>query len=202
MSRKLPPNLNLKIFRGNQAKVIFEDLAWLRIQIFKSYPYLYLGETNYEKKYLERYFNSPSFFVAAIYEQNQIIGATTALKLSEESEDIKSPIGKANFDIESFFYFGESLLLEKYRGLGIGHLFFDLREQHALQFSEVKSTLFCSVVRNENHPLKPKSYVPHNPFWHKRGYQPLNIFCELSWKDIDENFETAKPLQFWKKDWL
>lgn len=202
MSPKLPGNLQLKKYTGAQARVLFKDLAWLRIEIFKSYPYLYLGETTYEQKYLERYFHSPSFFVAALYDQEQIVGATTALKLSEESDDIKKPLQEASLDIDSLFYFGESLLLDKYRGKGIGHLFFDLREQYALQFAGIKSTLFCSVVRQENHPLRPQSYIPHDLFWTKRGYHPLNIFCELGWKDIGEEKETLKSLQFWKKDWL
>lgn len=201
MFPNIPQNLELKTFIGNQARVIFNDLAWLRIQIFKSFPYLYLGEIDYEKKYLERYFQASSFFVAALYDRSQIIGATTAIALNEESEEIRLPLTRAGFDTHECFYFGESLLLESYRGLGLGHVFFDLREQHALQKSEIRTTFFCSVIRPKNHPLKPTTYVPLDAFWKKRNYQPLNVFCEMSWTDLDQAVETSKSLQFWKKDW-
>lgn len=201
MSLKLPDNIVLKTFLGSEAREIFLDLAWLRIEVFKAFPYLYLGEFEYEKKYLERYFNSKSFFLAALYDDNKIIGATTALKLNEESDDIKSPLIKANINPQTCFYFGESLLLENYRGKGLGNIFFDLRERYALAYSETQSTLFCSVIRPDTHHLKPKNYHPLNQFWNKRGYQPQPLFCEMSWKDIDQPNETVKSLQFWKKDW-
>lgn len=201
MFPNIPNHLELKTFTGNQARDIFNDLAWLRIQIFKSFPYLYQGELTYEKKYLERYFQSSSFFVAALYDNSQIIGATTAIGLSEESEEIKTPLIKAGFNPQECFYFGESLLLESYRGQGLGHLFFNLREQHALLRSEIKTTFFCSVIRPHNHTLRPATYLPLDAFWHKRGYQPLDVFCEMSWKDLDQTQETTKSLQFWKKDW-
>lgn len=201
MFPNIPNHLELKTFTGNEARVIFNDLAWLRIQIFKSFPYLYLGELAYEKKYLERYFQSSSFFVAALYDKSQIIGATTAIGLREESDEIKLPLVKAGFNPSECFYFGESLLLESYRGLGLGHLFFNLREQQALLNPETKTTLFCSVIRPQTHALRPANYLPLDSFWHKRGYHPLDIFCEMSWKDLDQTKETTKLLQFWKKDW-
>lgn len=201
MFPNIPNNIELKTFTGNHARAIFNDLAWLRIQIFKSFPYLYLGELAYEEKYLERYFQSSSFFVAALYDKSQIIGATTAIGLTEESEEIKLPLIKSGFNPLECFYFGESLLLEPYRGLGLGHLFFNLREQQALLNPEIRTTLFCSVIRSTNHPSRPANYLSHDIFWKKRGYQPLNTFCEMSWKDLDQTEETIKSLQFWKKDW-
>ena len=58
---------------------------------------------------------------------------------------------------------------------------------------------FCRVLRPDDHPLKPKDYVPLDGFWTKRGYKPVDIFAEFVWKDIDQPHETPKRLQFWMK---
>lgn len=201
LSLKGSGTIQLRTFHASEAKEVFEDLADLRIEIFKSFPYLYLGERDYEKKYLERYFLSTSFFLAALYDKDQMVGATTAIKLSEETDEIKAPWLAAKCKIENCFYFGESLLLENYRGQGYGNLFFDLREQHALKDTTIESTLFCSVVRPMTHPLKPKNYLPHDAFWLRRGYTPQQVFCSMTWQDTDQKTPTEKNMQFWKKDW-
>ena len=35
------------------------DLARLRIEVFREFPYLYDGAEDYERKYLQTYINSP-----------------------------------------------------------------------------------------------------------------------------------------------
>ena len=94
----------------------------------------------------------------------------------------------------------ESVLLNTYRGSGIGHRFFDLREKHARALGSSK-VAFCAVQRPVDHPLRPTEYRPLDAFWEKRGYRPIsNAIAHFSWKDIDVAHETSKPLQFWARD--
>ncbi len=99
----------------------------------------------------------------------------------------------AGFDIASIFYCGELVLDPAYRGHGLGHRFFDLREAHARALGGFHSITFCAVVRPPDHPLRPAEYRPLDAFWRKRGYAPVDgLIASFSWKDIDQAGATNK----------
>lgn len=179
---------------------VFEDLAQLRIAVFKAFPYLYEGSIDYEKEYLKVYSESENAFLFAVYDGNKMVGATTCIPLTDETPEVQEPFINAGIELESVFYFGESILLPEYRGLGLGHRFFEERETHARSFGTCKMTSFCSVVRPENHPLKPTDYQPLDKFWIKRGYQeePL-LKSNFEWLDIGESQPTQKEMIYWTK---
>jgi GNAT superfamily N-acetyltransferase len=120
--------------------------------------------------------------------------------MEDHADDFAAAFDDTGLDLETIFYCAESVLLPEYRGQGIGHRFFDLREAHARDLSREKSA-FCGVVRPDDHPLRPAGYVPLDAFWRKRGYAPLpGVVAHFRWKDIDQTDETDKPLQFWMRD--
>lgn len=186
--------------QGNAIESVFDDLAKLRIAVFRDFPYLYEGSLDYEKEYLKIYSNSERSFLFAIYDGDKMVGATTCIPLRDETEEIQAPFKEAGFDLESIFYFGESILLKDYRGLGLGHRFFDAREDYAASFGTFKSTCFCSVERI-NHPAEPADYRPNDAFWIKRGYKKApNLKASMEWPDIGETISTAKTMIFWMKE--
>lgn len=189
-------------YKGSEIEEVIEDLASLRITVFRAFPYLYEGSLEYEKKYLQTYINSPKSFLFAVFDHNEMVGATTCIPLSDETDDVKEPFIKAGMNIETIFYFGESILLPEYRGLGLGHRFFDEREAHVMSFGTYRTTCFCGVVREENHALKPENYKPLDEFWLKRGYncQP-KLQSYFDWLDIGETESTTKPMVYWTKEW-
>ena len=129
-----------------------------------------------------------------------MIGATTCIPLIDETPEVQEPFINAGIELESVFYFGESILLSDYRGLGLGHRFFDEREAHARSFSTSKITSFCSVVREENHPLRPSDYQPLDKFWTKRGYnKETSLKSTFEWLDIGEQHSTQKEMIYWTK---
>lgn len=179
---------------------LIEPLARLRIQVFYEFPYLYEGSMTYERAYLQRYAQAPESFVLAAWDGEQLVGATTATPLHQEMEEIRRPLQQMPWPLDRLFYFGESMLLPSYRGQGLGHYFFDAREQHARALHYQGAT-FCSVIRPTTHPLRPDGYRSHDAFWHKRAYAPQNCFCHLPWLDRGEQEETVKSLQFWYRNW-
>jgi GNAT superfamily N-acetyltransferase len=186
--------------QGKDIESVFDDLAHLRIAVFKAYPYLYEGSMNYEKDYLKTYTLSERSLLYAVYHEGHMVGATTCLPLSDETEEVKEPFQKANFDLDTIFYFGESILLPEFRGLGLGHRFFDARENHARRFGSFKTTCFCAVLRPENHALKPENYRPLDTFWTKRGYKKEPSFqSQFDWLDIGETISTLKPMVYWMR---
>lgn len=194
-------NLRFSIKTGNAVSEILKELASLRISVFRDFPYLYDGSLAYETAYLQTYVKSERSFVFCVYDDTKLVGATTCIPLADETPDVKEPFIKANELIDQIFYFGESILLPTYRGIGLGHVFFDEREAHTRSFGTFQTTCFCAVERPNNHPLRPTDYQPLDAFWQKRGYAPkLHLQSQFEWQDSGENSPTFKTMNYWMKE--
>ncbi len=174
-------------------------MARLRIAVFRAWPYLYQGTPEYEAEYLQTYLRSPESLSVLVYDGEQVVGASTALPLSHETEAFTAPFLRTGRAVEEFCYFGESVLLPEYRGQGWGVRFFEEREAHARRLGYARSC-FAAVERPPDHPLRPADYVPLNEFWIRRGYrQELSLATTFAWQDVDQQHETDKPMIFWLK---
>lgn len=182
---------------GPHLREVIPQLADLRISIFRDFPYLYQGTHDYEAWYLGEFAKIEGAVVIAALEGDQLIGAATAAPLKGEHAAFQSAFRKSDYAIEDIFYFSESVLLPAYRGRGIGHMFFDHREDVARK-GGFSSASFCAVIRSEDHPLKPVDYRSLEPFWTKRGYRKIEgLICPFSWQDVNEAEESSKLMQFW-----
>ena len=185
--------------RGERAKAI-PSLAALRVQVFREWPYLYDGDEAYEACYSDIYARSSLAGVILARQGERIVGASTCLPLTDETENVRAPFVERDWNPEEFFYFGESVLLPAYRGRGIGVAFFDEREAHARKMSAARFACFCSVARPEDHLARPAGYLPLDAFWTRRGYtRRPDVTCEMSWTDLGDTRETTKTLVFWMK---
>lgn len=185
---------------GTGIAEVFDDLAKLRIAVFRDYPYLYEGSIEYEKGYLQTYLRSEKSFLFAVYDGEVMVGATTCIPLEDETAEIRKPFEDAGFDVGAVCYFGESVLLPAYRGSGLGHRFFDEREAHASSLGNFKVCCFCAVDRGDDHPLKPADYRPNDAFWLKRGYRKEPALqSTMQWPDLEKPVPTPKTMIFWTK---
>lgn len=172
-----------------------DDIARLRIQVFRAWPYLYDGDPAYERRYLQTYIDTPDAMVALCLDGDRVVGASTALPLARETEDIRRPFER----VDDTLYLGESVLDPAYRGRGIGLAFFEHREAHAAKLG-LRHGVFCAVQRAEDDPRRPPDFVSLDAFWRKRGYAPIDgCTTTLSWLEIGEALESPKPMQFWRK---
>jgi GNAT superfamily N-acetyltransferase len=193
------PDIEIIKLSGPDIKSYLEQLATLRIEVFREFPYLYDGDHAYELEYLQRYVEAKDAAVFLAIEGEKVVGASTCLPLTQEIDAIRLPMTSTDFPENAILYLGESVLLSPYRGRGIGLEFFRLREAHARDLDKAYCC-FCAVDRPENHPLKPKAYRNLHAFWKKRGYSPLpGIKTQLKWKDVNQDQETSKSLMFWIK---
>jgi GNAT superfamily N-acetyltransferase len=193
--------LRIERLTGDALQDAVSALARLRIVVFRDWPYLYDGSDQYERSHLAEFAAAEGAVVVAARDGEEIVGAATASPLAAQSTDVTSPFEALGYDLDSVFYFGESVLLPAYRGRGVGHAFFDHREAHAASASACTHTAFCAVSRPPDHPLRPHDYVPLDAFWRKRGYVPVaGLVGTFSWKDVDRPGETEKPMQFWMKE--
>lgn len=175
-----------------------DDVARLRVAVFRDWPYLYDGDLAYERDYLHAYARSAdSVFVLAI-DGDRVVGASTGLPLADDTPEFQQPFVDAGRPVAEVFYFGESVLLPEYRGRGLGHRFFDEREAHARALNRFACTAFCAVDRDPADPRRPADHRGNEVFWAKRGYvrQP-GLTMRLAWQEIGESAPSEKPLTFW-----
>lgn len=199
MSGRVP---RVEVLRGAVLLPHLDDVARLRIAVFRAWPYLYDGDLDYERRYLEAYARSGDSVFVLAFDGARVIGASTGLPLGDDDEAFRQPFLTRGMDVGRVFYFGESVLLDAYRGLGIGHRFFDAREAHASSLGRFRWTAFAAVDRDPLDPRCPPGYRSNDVFWAKRGYvrQP-GMTMQLSWRELGEDGESVKPLTFWLRDW-
>lgn len=189
----------VRALTGADLETVLPDLARLRMQVFREWPYLYAGSFDYEHRYLQSYCDSAGAILIGAFDGAQLIGAATGTSLEEHEDDFAQPMRGQGVDVERVFYCAESVLLPEYRGKGLGHQFFDMREAHARDLGRDYS-MFCAVIRPEDHPLRPKFARSLAPFWKGRGYAPVkNGIAHFGWTDLGETQESQKPMQVWMK---
>jgi GNAT superfamily N-acetyltransferase len=190
----------IEVFRCSGAAIApyLDDLARLRIAVFRDYPYLYEGDAAYERGYLSTYAASAGSVFVLACDGKRVVGAATGVPLADEASAFQQPFVGRGIDPAEVFYFGESVLLPEYRGHGIGHRFFDHREARARELGGFSFTAFAAVDRSADDPRRPANHRDNDVFWSKRGYvrQP-GMTMQLAWKELGEETETEKPLTFW-----
>lgn len=192
--------LQTRVLSHAERSGAIDGVAVLRIKVFREWPYLYEGDLQYEQRYLEPFARSCNAVLVGAFEQGKLVGAATGMPLLEHAEDFTAAFAQTDLDLGRVFYCAESVLLPRYRGHGIGHRFFDLREAEARQ-QGCSQSVFCAVVRSPDHPARPSGYRPLDRFWRARGYGPLRgVVAHFEWLDFGERRETRKPLQFWARE--
>lgn len=182
-----------------EARGLMGEIARLRIEVFRAFPYLYDGDAAYERRYLETYLRSAGAVVIGAFDGEALVGAATASPLADHFEAFAEPFAAHGLDPADWFYFGESVLLPDYRGRGVGVRFFEERERAAAA-QGFGRCVFSAVVRPADHPLRPEGYTALDAFWAKRGYQRIEgLSTGFSWRDIGEAEETVKPMEYWAK---
>lgn len=185
---------------GKALEQYLPELARLRIEVFREFPYLYDGDYDYEQKYLRTYVESPDAVIVLAFDGERVIGASTGLPLEHETPEFQRPFLEHGHDPKKIFYCGESVLQHDYRGRGLYKQFFLGREGHARELGRFDYCSFCCVERPADHPRRPADHQPLDPVWSHFGYvRHPELVAHYTWKDLDEATESAKPMVFWMK---
>lgn len=192
--------MNFETLAGEAVHAVVPDLARLRVAVFRDWPYLYEGSLDYERTYLAKYAHLPRATVVLARDGDMIVGASTALPLADAEAELRAPFLGAAIDPARVYYYGESVLLAPYRGQGAGVRFFAERENRARALG-FEIAAFCGVVRQADHPARPKDYVPLDAFWTKRGFHSRpDLTASFEWRDVGSAAATRKPMAFWLKE--
>src|SRR5690606_1904568 len=199
----MPSKPRIRTVHGADIEPWLDEVARLRVAVFRDWPYLYDGDpdSGYERQYLQPYVASRESVLVLALDGDRVVGASTGLPLLDDAEAFAAPLQQAGLPAAAVLYFGESVLLPAYRGLGVGHAFFDEREAHARRLGRFRFTAFCAVDRDPDDPRRPPGYRPNDAFWHGRGYARLpGLAVRLAWEEIGRG-EIEHALTFLSRDW-
>ena len=195
----LMTDIHVRSFTGSGLKPYLHSIAKLRTDVFKEYPYFEDSDLDRETQYLRKLSTNKEAIAVLIFDNTTLVGVSLGSPFVIEDPALHQPFKESKLGVESYFYFGDSVLLKHYRGRGIGHHFFDAREAHVAHYKKFKHICFC--VPDFPTQNQPKDFVPLTDFWRKRGYvHHPEMKCCLSWKKIDDDHPTDHSMSFWVKD--
>jgi len=192
-------NVSELMLQGADILGHLENIARLRLSLFREYPYLYAGKMKYELQYLQHYANKDEATVIVSSYENQLAGAVTAIPLQYESEEMIAPVAATSYMVERTYYIGELLFYPEYRNKGLGTRLLSRIEEHVLNLQDYDYLICATVIRPENHPLIPAGYVPIERFLQRNRFAKLpGVSTHSAWKETDGTRKNHE-MQFWLK---
>lgn len=190
--------------QGSAIKDYLTEVATMRINHFKDFPYLYQGSMQYEEEYLKGLANNKTAILITISVKDKIIAMITALPLVSDYDILeKAPANFAEFDCkkEDLYYIGEVIVEKQYRGQKLAKKLIKLVEEHAFN-KGYQGICFLTVARAEQHPQRPENYQDFKLIASHLGYTETNLFTNFSWPTIQPDLtvlDQENPMVFWIK---
>ncbi|MDR6712810.1 GNAT superfamily N-acetyltransferase [Pseudomonas hunanensis] len=192
--------MEIRLLHGAAIAPYIDELARLRLTVFREFPYLYDGTQEQEADALSAYARSGRSLMVLALDEGRVVGASLGLPLADETAEFQQPFLANGRDPARIFYFGESVLLPAYRGQGLGVRFFIERESYAHKLAAFDYCAFCAVERPSGHQLRPLDFKPLQGFWRNRGFlREPSLRASRTWRDLDEREGSSKILSFWLK---
>jgi ribosomal protein S18 acetylase RimI-like enzyme len=189
-----------QMLTGYAVKDCLNEIASLRIEIFREFPYLYDGLREDELNYLKLYSDAPEAFVVIVSDAEKVVGAATGIPLCHENRELSDPFVGTAYPVDEIFYVGELLFYPAYRNRGLGlRLVAQIVQQ--ISFLGTYRYLTCvTVVRTDDHPLRPADYIPIDRFLAHTGFKLLpGITTSFTWLETD-GVKRSHPMNFWIKE--
>lgn len=177
----------LRVLKGNEIIPYINQISEFRVKYFKEYPYLYSGSLAYEREYIEGYCKEAKSLLIILEDlSGRLLGFSTGIPLVSDSEIVREAaksFTEAGFDSETFFYFGETILVPEERGKGNYSKIVRLREEEAIEMG-FEGACFMAVNRAENHPQRPKEYQSIDSKFEHMGYSKTSIGVSFTYPTI------------------
>ena len=94
----------METLSGPALSEALDDIARLRIAVFRDWPYLYEGSMEYERTYLQAYERSERAIALGVYDGDWLVGASTGGPLTEHIGAFAAAFKGAGYDMETIFY--------------------------------------------------------------------------------------------------
>ncbi|MBT1070618.1 GNAT family N-acetyltransferase [Pelotalea chapellei] len=188
-----------QLLTGPATTDVLDDLATLRLDIFREYPYLYQGRRKDELNYLATYAKAPDACVILAYDGSAIIGAATGMPLIHEDAQVLDAFAGTTAPLEEMYYVGELLFRAAYRNGGLGQKLLARLESHIRSLGCYRTLTSATIERPDDHPLRPSGYIPLTRFLSRTGFVRLpGVTTHFTWLEID-GVKRDHSMQFWSK---
>ena len=142
----------IKNYFGKDVNSLLDQVCRMRIEFFREYPYLYVGNYEYEKEYITGLSKSSRSMIASAYYENELIAISTALPLVSEAdilEELPKIFSNAGYDPTRYYYYGEIIILPDYRGIKLSQRLYNEHQTFAQKWG-YKNACLAVVVRDKN----------------------------------------------------
>ena len=191
--------MNEQLLTGTAIADARDEVATLRLEIFREYPYLYQGRREDELKYLGTYAEAPDACVILAYDGDAVIGAVAGMPLIHEDAQMLDAFAGTAFPLDEAYYVGELLFLPAYRNGGLGQKLLARLESHIRSLGGYRTLTCATVERPDDHPLRPRDYIPITRFLARTGFARLpGVTTHFMWRETD-GIVRDHPMQFWGK---
>jgi len=196
--------ITIEILIGKNASEYIEYVSHLRINIFKEYPYLYQGDLEYEKKYVADYTLHNQAMIAIAKIDGLIAGISTGIPVISDSkiaQDVKEIFTKQKTEAEKYYYYGEIMILPEFRGKGLATKLYSAQDKIIKEWG-FEHACILTVIRENDHPLKPKCYNSPNSLWKHLGFFQTGYKTNLHWQTIQSDGnsnDASNTLELWSK---
>lgn len=189
-----------QLLSGATIANVLDDLATLRLEIFREYPYLYEGRREDECNYLGSYAKAPDACVILAYDGSTIVGAATGMPLIHEDAQLRDAFAGTALPLDKIYYVGELLFRPAWRNAGLGRKLLARLENHICSLGSYR-TLTCATVEHpDDHPLRQPDYIPITRFLARTGFARLtDVTTHFMWQETD-GVKRDHSMQFWIKD--
>lgn len=197
----MPSDIKIRFLTGAAIRTYIPSIAKVRSEVLKEFPYLRAGNVEEDTRYLQRCSQSKDAIAVLVFDGPKVVGVSTGVPLEEERAFIQKPFIMRGEDISDYYYFGLCALLPPYRGRGIAHHFFDIREEHVQHLKRFRKICLTDPLRPKNHDHQPKDYISLDAFWKKRGYvKHQELICQFAWHEQDGKEPVPVSLVYWIKE--
>ena len=83
--------ITVRRLTGAALDAALDDVAGLRIDVFRAWPYLYDGSLDYERRYLENYADNDAAVLVGAFDGTKLVGAATGTPLEDHADDFAAP---------------------------------------------------------------------------------------------------------------
>lgn len=188
-----------KLLTGVAIADAVDDVATLRLEIFKEYPYLYQGRREDELSYLVTYAEAPDACIILAYHGHEVIGAVAGMPLIHEDARMSDAFAGTAFPLDEVYYVGELLFRPDYRNCGLGRKLLAQLERHIGSLGHYRRITCATVERPDDHPVRPRDYIPITRFLARTGFSRISgVTTSFKWQETD-GVKRDHPMQFWVK---
>ena len=196
--------ITVEVYVGKNSADYIDIVSRFRVEMFKEFPYLYEGDSSFERNYMQGYTTDSRAMIAIARVDGVLAGVSTGIPLISSSEvvsDAKNVFSKEKIDIGDYYYYGEVIVLPKYRGLGLTTKLYAAQDELIKSWG-FKHVCILTVIRENDHPLKPKDYKCPDMMWGHLGFFRNKLTTEYHWPTFqaDKRVKNVNNvLEFWTK---